>query len=136
MLFYKWDTDINGSFLAGIISLKECYFLVGGVSILDGWHPMGSSTLMEEGFSIYTQHSALCKLHKAKIKNNIWSVFSSFLSNRYLRNLVTNHIRDWFQITTGVLQVLILSPLFLWCTLLIWQWRKFPMIILILMLAL
>ena len=54
--------------------------------------------------------SAICKLQKAGTNNNLLSVFSSFFSDRYSRNLVNSPTNDWFQTTLRVPQGSILSP--------------------------
>ena len=44
----------------------------------------------------YGEMGLLIKLHKAGLRNNLLSVFSSFLNDRHSRNLVNSHISDWF----------------------------------------
>ena len=66
---------------------------------------------LEGAFDPVWREGAIYKLHKAGINNNLLSVFSSFLSDRYSRNLVNSHTSDWFQTTLGVPQGSILSPL-------------------------
>ena len=53
---------------------------------------------------------ALYKLHKAGITNNLVSVFSSFLTDIFYRNLVNFQNSDWACTTTGVPQGFLLSP--------------------------
>ena len=43
-------------------------------------------------------------LDKAGITNNLLSIFSSFLNDRFYRNLVNSYTSDWDCITTGVPQ--------------------------------
>ena len=59
---------------------------------------------------MWWRKGALYKLHKAGITNNLWSVFSSFLRDRFYRNLVNSHLSDWACTTTGVPQGSLLSP--------------------------
>ena len=66
---------------------------------------------LEGAFDTVWREGAIYKLHKAGINNNLLLVFSSFLSDRYSRNLMNSHISDWFQTTLGVPQGSILSPL-------------------------
>ena len=66
---------------------------------------------LEGAFDTVWREGAIYKLHKAGINNNLLSVFSSFLSDRYSRNLVNSHTSDWVQTTLGVPQGSILSPL-------------------------
>ena len=66
---------------------------------------------LEGVFDTVWREGAIYKLHKAGINNNLLSVFSSFLSDRYSRNLVNSHTSDWVQTTLGVPQGSILSPL-------------------------
>ena len=44
----------------------------------------------------YGEMRLLIKLHKAGLRNNLLSVFSSFLNDRHSRNLVNSYISDWF----------------------------------------
>ena len=48
-------------------------------------------------------------MHKAGITNNLLLVFSSFLTDRFCRNLVDSYISDWAGTTTGVPQLSLLS---------------------------
>ena len=66
---------------------------------------------IEGAFDTVWREGTIYKLHKAGINNNLLSVFSSFLSDRYSRNLVNSHTSDWFQTTLGAPQGSILSPL-------------------------
>ena len=66
---------------------------------------------LEGAFDAVWRNGALYKLHKAGVKDNLLSVFSSFLTDRYSRNLVNSHTSDWFETITGVPQGSILSPL-------------------------
>ena len=66
---------------------------------------------LEGTFYTVWRERASYKLHKAGINNNLLSVFSSFSSGRYCRNLANSHASDWFQTTLGVPQGSILSPL-------------------------
>ena len=43
-------------------------------------------------------------MHKVGITNNLFSVFSSFLTDRFYRNLVNSYTNDWACTTTGVPQ--------------------------------
>ena len=65
---------------------------------------------LEGPFDTAWRKGTIYKLHKAGINNNL-SAFSSFLSDRYSRNLVNNYTNHWFQTTIGVPQDSILSPL-------------------------
>ena len=51
------------------------------------------------------------KLHKARIKDNLLSLFSSFLSSRCYKELLNTHISHWFLTCTVVRQGSILGPL-------------------------
>ena len=66
---------------------------------------------LEGAFNTVWKKGTIYKLHKAGINNNFLSVFSSFLSDRYSRNLLNSHTNDWFQTTLEVPQGSILSPL-------------------------
>ena len=66
---------------------------------------------LEGAFDTVWREGVIYKLHKAGINNNLLSVFSGFLSDRYSRNLVNSHTSDWLQTTFGVPQGYILSPL-------------------------
>ena len=53
-------------------------------------------------FDAVWRKGALYKTHKAGITNNLLSVFSSFLTDRFYRNLVDSYTSDWAGTTTGV----------------------------------
>ena len=80
-------------------------------AISSGKYGIAVMTDLEGAFHTVWREGAIYKLHKAGINNNLLSVFSSFLSDRYFRNLVNSHTSDWFQITLVVPQGSILSPL-------------------------
>ena len=65
---------------------------------------------MQGAFDAVWSKGALYKLHKASIANNLLLVFSSFLIDRFYRNLVNSYTRDWACTTTGVPQGSLLSP--------------------------
>ena len=65
---------------------------------------------MQGAFDAVRRTGALYKLHKAGIANNLLSVFSSFLTDRFYRNLVNSYTSDWDCTITGVLQGSLLSP--------------------------
>ena len=65
---------------------------------------------MQGAFDAVQRKEALYKLHKADIANNLLSVFSSFLTDRFYRNLVNSYTSDWDCTITGVLQGSLLSP--------------------------
>ena len=48
-------------------------------------------------------------MHKVGITNNLFSVFSSFPTDRFYRNLVNSYTNDWACTTTGVPQGSLLS---------------------------
>ena len=60
-------------------------------------------------FDAVWRKGALYKMHKAGITNNLLSVFSSFLTDRFYRNLVDSYTSDWAGTTTGVPQWSLLS---------------------------
>ena len=60
-------------------------------------------------FDAVWRKGELYKMHKADITNNRLSVFSSFLTNRFYRNLVDSYTRGWAGTTTGVSQWSLLS---------------------------
>lgn len=66
---------------------------------------------LEGAFDIVWREGAIYKLHKTGINKNSLSVFSSFLGDRYYRNVVNSHTSDWFQITLREPQGSILIPL-------------------------
>ena len=74
------------------------------------WHIAGFADL-QGAFDAVWRKGALNKLHKAGITNNLLSVFSSFLTDRFSRNLVNSHTSDWACTTTSVPQGSLLSPL-------------------------
>ena len=49
---------------------------------------------LEGAFDTVWREEAIYKLHKAGINNNLLSVFSSFLSDRFSRNLVNSYTID------------------------------------------
>ena len=57
---------------------------------------------LEGAFDTVQREGAIYRLQKSGINNNLLSVFSSFLSDKYSRNLVNSHTSDWFQTTLGV----------------------------------
>ena len=64
-------------------------------------------------FDVMWRKGALYKLHKAGITNNLFSVFSSFLIERFYRNVVNSSpapLTGACSTTTGVPQGSILSP--------------------------
>ena len=65
---------------------------------------------LQGAFDAVWGKGALNKLHKAGITNNL-SVFSSFLTDGFSRNLVNSHTSDWACTTTSVPQGSLLSPL-------------------------
>ena len=60
---------------------------------------------------------ALYKLHKAGITNNLLSVFSSFLTDRFYRNLVNSYTNEWVCTTTDVPQRFFFIALFIFLVL-------------------
>ena len=63
-----------------------------------------------EGVDAVWRNGAIYELQKADLRNNLLSVFSSFLNDRHSRNLVNCYISDWFLTERGVPQGCILSP--------------------------
>ena len=59
---------------------------------------------LQGAFDAVWRKGTLYKLHKAGITNNLLSIFSSFLNDRFYRNLVNSYTSDWDCITTGVPQ--------------------------------
>ena len=51
---------------------------------------------LERAFDTILREVAIYKLHKSGINNNFLSFFSSFLSDKYSRNLVNSHISHCF----------------------------------------
>ena len=66
---------------------------------------------LEGAFDTVWREGAVYKLHEASIKNNLLSVFCSFLQDRFSRNLVNSYSSDWFLTDVGVPQGSLLSPL-------------------------
>ena len=66
---------------------------------------------LEEAFDSVWRLGGLCKLHKARISENLLLIFASFMRNHQQRNLVNTHVDEWSPSETGVLQGSILSPL-------------------------
>ena len=64
---------------------------------------------LQGAFDAVWRKGALCKLHKAGITNNFLSVISSFLTDRFYRNLVKSYASDWACTATGVPQGCLLS---------------------------
>ena len=64
---------------------------------------------LQGAFDAVWRKGAINKLLKAGITNNLLSVFSSFLRDRFYRNLVNSYTSDWACTTTGVLQGSLLS---------------------------
>ena len=64
---------------------------------------------LQGAFDAVWRNGALYKLHNAGIRNNLLSVFSSFLNDRFSRNLVNSHTSEWFLTQRGVPQGSILS---------------------------
>ena len=65
---------------------------------------------LEGAFNAVWRNEAIYKLHKTGLRNNLLSVFSSFLNDRHSRNLVNSYTSDWFLTERGVPQGSILSP--------------------------
>ena len=66
---------------------------------------------LEGAFDSVWRLGGLCKLHKARISENLLLIFASFMRNRQQRNLVNTHVDEWSPSETRVLQGSILSPL-------------------------
>ena len=64
---------------------------------------------LQGAFDAVWRKGALCKLHKAGITNNFLSIISSFLTDRFYRNLVKSYASDWACTATGVPQGCLLS---------------------------
>ena len=73
-------------------------------AILSGKDGIAVIADLEGAFDTIWREGAICKLQKGGINKNLLSVFSSFLNDRYSRNLVNSHSIDWFQKTLGVPQ--------------------------------
>ena len=80
-------------------------------AISSGEYGIAVKADLEGVFNTVWRKGAIYRLQKSGINNNLLSVFSSFLSDRYSRNLVNSHTSDWFQTTLGVPQGSILSSL-------------------------
>ena len=65
---------------------------------------------LEGAFDAVWRNGAIYILHKAGLRNNLLSVFSSFLNDKHSRNLVNSYISDCFLTERGVPQGSILSP--------------------------
>ena len=50
---------------------------------------------LQGAFDAVWRKGTLYKLHKAGITNNLLSIFSSFLNDRFYRNLVNSYTSDW-----------------------------------------
>ena len=64
---------------------------------------------LQGAFGAVWRKGALYKLQKVGITNSLFSVFSSFLTDRFYRNLVNSYTSDWACTTTGVPQGSLLS---------------------------
>ena len=64
---------------------------------------------LQGAFGAVWRNGALYKLQKVGITNSLFSVFSSFLTDRFYRNLVNSYTSDWACTTTGVPQGSLLS---------------------------
>ena len=51
---------------------------------------------LEGDFEAIWRNGAIHKLHKAGLRNNLLSVFSSFLNDKHSRNLVNSYTNDCF----------------------------------------
>ena len=80
-------------------------------AISSGEYGIAVTADLEGVFDTVWREGAIYRLQKSDINNNLLSVFSSFLSDRYSRNLLNSHTSDWFQTTLGVPQGSILSSL-------------------------
>ena len=65
---------------------------------------------LQGAFDVVWRKVALYKLQKAGITNNLLSVFSSFLTDRFYRNLVDSYTSHWACTTSSVPQGSLLSP--------------------------
>ena len=61
-------------------------------------------------FDVAWRDGAIYKLYEADVRNNMLSVFDSFLCGRLSRNLVNNYSSNWVQTQIGILQGTLLSP--------------------------
>ena len=75
-----------------------------------GKYGIGVFADLQGAFDVVWRKVALYKMHKAGITNNLLSVFSSFLTDRFYRNLVDSYTSDWACTTTSVPQGSLLSP--------------------------
>ena len=57
---------------------------------------------LEGAFDVVWRNGAIYKLCIAGLRNNLLSVFSSFLNDRHSRNLVNFYTSDWFLTERGV----------------------------------
>ena len=79
------------------------------VGVVNGKYGIANFADLQGAFDAVWRKGALYKLHKAGINNNLLSVFSSFLTDRFYRNLVNSYTSDWDCTTTGVPQDLFLT---------------------------
>ena len=82
-------------------SSQALLLLIGQMSpaISSGKYGIVVMIYLEGAFDTVWRKGVIYKLHKAAINNNLLSVFSSFLNDRYSRNLMNSHTSDWFQTT-------------------------------------
>ena len=80
-------------------------------AILSGKYGIAVMADLKGAFDTLWREANIYKLHKAGINNDLLPVFSSFLGDRYSKNLVNSPTSDRFQTTLGVPQGSILSPL-------------------------
>ena len=65
-------------------------------AIQSGKYGIAAMADLERAFDTILREVAIYKLHKSGINNNFLSFFSSFLSDKYSRNLVNSHISHCF----------------------------------------
>ena len=93
--FISLPQESKNSFQALLLLIEQMSH-----AISSGKYGIAVMIYLEGAFDTVWREGVIYKLHKAAI-NNLLSVSSSFLNDRYSRNLMDSHTSDWFQTTSG-----------------------------------